>query len=123
MPNLKTLLLPRNTTSQQKNTFHFMNMQIYRKEKEMLRASQNIKSRNLNGNIDVATIDVIAVVRVISKDITQRLVKEENLSHLLYLESYENIFSLSFDPPHYKEVYIKRSFKIIRDQIYPIKNS
>lgn len=68
-----------------------MNMQIYRKEKEMLRASQNIKSRNLNGNIDVATIDVIGVVRVISKDITQHLVKEENLSHL-YLESYENIF-------------------------------
>lgn len=69
-----------------------MNMQIYRKEKEMLKASQNIKSRNLNGNIDVATIDVIGVVRVISKDITQHLVKEENLSHLLYLETYENIF-------------------------------
>lgn len=51
MPNLKMLLLPRNTTSQQKNTFHVVNMQVYRKEKKMLRGSQNIKSGNLTGNI------------------------------------------------------------------------
>lgn len=123
MPNLKMLLLPRNTTSQQKNTFHLLNTQIYRKEKKMLRGSRNIKSGNLTGNIELAPIDVIGVVRVISKDITQHLVKEENLSHLLCLESHENIFSIPFDPPHYNEVYIKRSFKVMRDQIYPIKNS
>ena len=115
-PNLKMFLLPRNTTSQQKNTFHLMNMQIYRKEKKMLTGSQNIKSGNLTGNIDVAPIDVIGVVRVINKDIKQHLVKEENLSHLLCLESYENIFSIPFDPPHYNEVYIKRSFKVMREK-------
>lgn len=98
-------------------------MQVYRKEKEMLRASQIIKSRNLNGNIDVATIDVIGVVRLLVKT-SHNIWLRKRTYHISFIwNQMRTFFSIFFDPPQYNEVYIKRSFKVMRDQIYPIRNN